>query len=370
MDGVLDLRMIWLGNLLGILGGGPMVFSSMVYTILGDISTDAQRSTAFFYSGTILMVGSLAAQPITYFAMQRGKWFAFGLAMVLLIGSVVVAFCVPETLDKTAARKADPVAPVEVEPNVTSAPKKTEPGSLLIRLRTAAVHTMRVMRWMFWEQKLVGFLMLSLTCEILGRGVMGAIQQQYISKRYHLTFAEANLVDTISIVTIMALLTAILPFLSYLLTRYGWSARAKDLRLAQGSALLTATGCLLMGMVHTLPLLFVSIFVFSLGMGYTYMIRGLMTSLVGAKDIALLYTSIAFVETAALLVATPMFSYLFKVGMGWGGGWIGLPYLVGGAILVGAAALVGGVRGAYVDVEEETDAPGSNPASGETVESE
>ncbi|KAK0651109.1 major facilitator superfamily domain-containing protein [Cercophora newfieldiana] len=341
MDGALDLRLIWLSNLGGLLGGGPVVFNSMLFTMIADISTDAQRSTAFFYIGTVLMGGLAVAQPITYLAMQRGKWFTFGLSVILMGVSTVVAFCVPETLDKKAAARVDPV------------PLNKESVGLLARLRDASVHTLRVIRWLFWEQKLVGFLLLSLTFEVFGKTVVG-IQKQYISKRYHLSFAEASLAETVNLVTIIVVLMAILPYISHLvLTRYGWSARTKDLRLAQASALLTATGCILIGVVQTLPLLTASMIIYSFGTGYTFMIRGLMTSLAGSKDIGLLYSSIAFVDSFAMIIGSPLYSYLFKVGLGLGGGWIGLPYHFAGVVLVGAAVLVGAIRGAYVDVGEE-----------------
>jgi hypothetical protein len=182
MNGAMDLRWLWLGNLAGVLGGGAMVFLSMMYTVIADISTDEQRTTLFFYLGTVIMGGSLVSHPVTYLAMQVGTWFAWGLGLALCTAATVVAFCMPETLDKTAAAKVDPVPLTE-----------TERLPLLAKLKAASVHTLRVIRWLYWEQKLVGFLLLSLTFEILGKGATGAIQQQYISKRYHLTFAEVLL---------------------------------------------------------------------------------------------------------------------------------------------------------------------------------
>jgi MFS family permease len=366
MDGALDLRWIWFANFFQLLGGGAPVLMSMVYTMLADISTDAQRSTAFLYIGTFLMGGNLVAQPITYLAMQRGKWFAFGLGLTVLAISTIVAFCIPETLDKTRAQKVDPVPPVEVQTNDSWSQGAKGPTVLLAKVRAATIHTVRVIRWLFWEQKLVGFLLLSLAWEILGKSVANAIQQQYISKRYRLSFAEASLVDTVGLITTVVILSCVLPYISHLLlTRYGWSARAKDLRLAQASALFTAMGCLLVGISRTLVMVCVSIMIFSLGTGYTYMIRGLMTSLVGAKDLGLLYASISVVESISLLVGMPAFSYLFKFGMHWGGGWIGLPYQVGGLILMGAAILVGGIRRTYIDLDEEEDSPGSGASAGE-----
>ncbi|KAK0625798.1 major facilitator superfamily domain-containing protein [Immersiella caudata] len=357
MDGAMDLRFVWLGNLAGVIGGGPMVFTSMMYTAIADVSTDEQRTAMFFYIGAVLMGGSLVSHPITYLAMQVGTWFAWTAGLSLCAGATVVVFCMPETLDKTAAAKVDPVPLTE-----------TERLPLLDRAKAVSVHTFRVIRWLFWEQRLVGFLLLSLTFEILGKGATAAIQQLYISKRYHLTFAEADLMDTVSLIAILVVLTIILPYLSHFLLAHGWSSRAKDLRLAQGSALLTALGCLLMAVAETIPVVSVALVIYSLGVGYTFMIRGLMTSLAGGKDIGLLYSSIGFVEAVALMSAAPFYSYLFKIGMSWGGRWVGLPYLVAGVILVGAAFLVGGIKGAYVDVEDEGETSEGNGASRESEE--
>lgn len=371
MDGGLDLRWIWFANFFQLLGGGAPVLMSMVYTMLADISTDAQRSTAFLYIGTFLMGGNLVAQPITYLAMHRGKWFAFRLGLTGLAVSTIIAFCIPETLDKTRAQQVDPVPPVEVQMNSSSSQHAKDRIVFLAKVRASTLHTIRVIRWLFWEQKLAGFLLLSLACEMLGKSVANAIQQQYISKRYRLTFAEASLVDTVGLVTTVVVLSVVLPYCSHLLlTTYGWSARAKDLRLAQASAIFTAVGCLLIGISSTLLMVCVSLVVFSLGTGYTYLIRGLMTSLVGAKDLGLLYASVSVVETISLLFGMPSFSYLFKFGMHWGGGWIGLPYYVGGLILVGAGILVAGVRRTYIDVSEELDSLGSGASGEESGEEE
>lgn len=298
------------------------------------------------------MGGALVAHPLTYLAMQVSIWFTFKLSLVCAVTATLLAFWIPETLDKTAARKVDPV-PFDADQPTPNKPQSTTFDRIVAKARTASTHTLRTVRWLFWEQKLVGLLFASLACELMGKSVNN-ILQQYISKRHRITFAEASLFETISLVTIMATLLVILPLLSHiLLTRFGWSARAKDLRLAQLSALFTAAGCMLIGLASTLPLLSVAMVTFSLGAGYTFMIRGLMTSLVGGKDIALLYSTIAVMDSLSIIVGLPMFSWLFKVGMGWGAAWVGLPFLVAGVILLGAAGFVGVVRGAYVDVEEE-----------------
>ncbi|KAK1836850.1 hypothetical protein QBC39DRAFT_59933 [Podospora conica] len=354
MDGALDVRFVWAANLTSFLGGGPAVFTSMMYTMVADISTDAQRTTLFLYIGTVLMGGSLAAHPLTYLAMQSGTWFTFKLSLVSALAAALLTLFLPETLDKTA------VDPVPSPPFPPTKPHPTPLSHLLLKTRTATTHTLSTIHWLFWSQRLVGLLFASLALETLGKSVT-AISQQYISKRHRLTFAEASLFETISLVTVTAVLLAILPLLSHVLvSRLGWSARAKDLRLAQLSALLAAAGCLAIGAASTLPGLAAAMVVFSLGAGYTYVVRGLMTSLVGGRDIALLYSTVAVADSASTVVGLPMFSGLFRVGMGWGPAWVGLPYLVAGGILVGAAGFVGVVRGEYVDVDVDGESDGTD----------
>lgn len=43
MDGALDVRWVWAANLMSFVGGGQIVFTSMLYTMAADVSTDAQR---------------------------------------------------------------------------------------------------------------------------------------------------------------------------------------------------------------------------------------------------------------------------------------------------------------------------------------
>lgn len=108
-------------------------------------------------------------------------------------------------------------------------------------------------------------------------------------------------------------------------------------------------GVLINAFAKHIPLFIVGSITAYLGIGYTYMVRGLMTSLVGGHSVGLLYSSIAFFETTVGLIAGPMYAGLYKVGGRWGGGWIGLPYMVAGGILATAAVLIGVIRGKLID---------------------
>lgn len=48
----------------------------------------------------------------------------------------------------------------------------------------------------------------------------------------------------------------------------------------------------------------------------------------GWVELRLMYTSIAFVETLAAPVSSPVFAGPFKIGLGWSDAWVGLPFVV------------------------------------------
>ncbi|KAK5660571.1 hypothetical protein OQA88_13125 [Cercophora sp. LCS_1] len=343
------------------IGGGPFFFSSITYTIVADVTTEAQRSTYFFFVGAVVASGALLSKPIAYLARKQGVWFSIYLGLAILTISTICSFSIPETLDK---KKAASTAPVSIHSREDDH-GRSRFQRWVRKTKLSLYQTGLILRWLFWEQKLVGFLLLSLACEILGRQV-DIITPIYISTRFKKSYAEAGLIQTVDFFTMLVLLTVILPFVSYfLLTHLKLSVREKDLRLAQVSALLAAIGTTVIGLAESLPLLLAAMVTKNLGVGYTYMLRGLTASLVGGHNIGLLYSSIAFVETVSGLIGGPLFGRLFGVGVGWGDDWIGLPYLVGGVILIGAAVLIGFIRTSFVQDGEVVEESGSGEGTDE-----
>ncbi|KAK0627472.1 major facilitator superfamily domain-containing protein [Immersiella caudata] len=333
------LRLLWLCPSFLVVGGGLMVANSMVYAAVADLATDEQRSGAFMYTGSLFMAGILIARPVTYFVMNRSAWFAMKLGVVWLGVSTIIAFCVPETLHVEVAVETAPVA-VEV-------PTEGKPplGRMFSNAKASFTKTIKTARWLFWEQKLVGFLLIGLAFEILGKAI-DFIAPQYLAKRYNLSYQEVGLLKSVDMITTMVLLLAILPVAGhYLTTKLGLSAREKDLRLAQVSAVIAALGTLVVALADTIPELIAGMVTFNLGGGYTYVLRGLMTSLVAGHNIGLMFSCIAFVENVMYLVAPILYARLLSRGLET---WIGLPYLVSGLILVAAAVLIGVIRGSLV----------------------
>ncbi|KAK4449881.1 major facilitator superfamily domain-containing protein [Podospora aff. communis PSN243] len=336
---VFSLKLIWLCPLFQAVGGGLMVANSMVYTAVADIATDEQRSSAFMYIGSMFMAGILIARPITYFVMNQSAWLAMKVGIVWLSITTVIAFCVPETLNIQAAVET---APVTVE---TPTDDKSKLGKMFANAKASLIKTTKTVRWLFWEQRLVGFLLIGLSFEILGKAIE-FIAPQYLAKRYNLSYQKVGLVKSVDTITSLVLLLAILPVAGHLLTKkLGLSAREKDLRLAQASAVVAALGTLVVALSDNIPELIAGMVTFNLGGGYTFVLRGLMTSLVAGHSIGLMYSCIACVENVIFLVAPMFYAWLFNRGLE---SWIGLPYMVSGLILVAAAVLIGVIRASIV----------------------
>ena len=116
-----------------------------------------------------------------------------------------------------------------------------------------------------------------------------------------------------------------------LLKKKKLSPSAKDLLLARISLLLMTIGALVIGLAGNLILLVVGTVILSIGSGYSLLARSLLSSLVMEQHAGMLYTTIGVIENVSQLVAGPLISTIFRMGLSLGDQWVGLPYLVVGA---------------------------------------
>ncbi|KAF7594641.1 hypothetical protein BBP40_008731 [Aspergillus hancockii] len=137
----------------------------------------------------------------------------------------------------------------------------------------------------------------------------------------------------------LILLLLILPSLYHFLEQCLPPAR-KDLLVAQVSAAFFVLGFTLAP--H--PFLFsIGVFVLALGWGFYFALRSVASALVSETQIGLLNTTIAFVQGVGGVVAGPALAGAFNYGMSLWGAWIGLPYLLGAGLILGAGFVTWGV---------------------------
>ncbi|KAK8150033.1 hypothetical protein G3M48_004624 [Beauveria asiatica] len=69
-DSVFSPRLIWLGSMFALIGGGAPVFNTMCFALLGEATNERQRSTVFFYMNATSIGSQMVAsafRPIANF---------------------------------------------------------------------------------------------------------------------------------------------------------------------------------------------------------------------------------------------------------------------------------------------------------------
>lgn len=137
------------------------------------------------------------------------------------------------------------------------------------------------------------------------------------------------------------MLTFVLPALSTLcLTRLHMSPLSKDLWLSRWSGLALIIADLVTTFSFTPALYTTGLVLLAGGSGLGPLIRGLLNALVEPHHVGIMNTVVGILETAGIMVASPIFSWSFQRGMEMGGAWIGLPFAAGTVITCGATVVV------------------------------
>ena len=101
-----------------------------------------------------------------------------------------------------------------------------------------------------------------------------------------------------------------------------------------------AIGQFLIGGARGITLMIVGVLVSTVGEGGFACARSVLTTLVEPNEVARVLTAVSIVGTVGSLIANLMVAGLYNAGMKLGEGWIGLPYLVCGALFAMAAVVM------------------------------
>lgn len=149
----------------------------------------------------------------------------------------------------------------------------------------------------------------------------------YASKRYNMSIAKANLLNTVNAAVCIGVLL-LLPFISTGLTRWvGISSQRKDLLIAQVSVTLFAIGWYIVGFASTLGMAVTGLVIYTLGSGFQGAVRSLAASYVEPHHQARLSSFIAIMMTVGNFVGSPLLAGSYSLGVSLGDPfWLGLPF--------------------------------------------
>lgn len=346
----LPIKLVWLTGLYSITGGAS-VFSALAFTIVADVMPQEKRVNMFFRYGACQLFARFLSSPLASFIMPFGLFVATVVGTVLYGLMCFLVSLIPETLDYNTEGSANG------DGSTTPPPKRT--ATLKQRIRRLPGQVRESTAFLWSDIRVLILVLTYLTHSLIGN--LDDLLVQYVSARFHIPLARSTLVLAFENALMIVHLLAIMPGITYLLTkRYNMPSQRKDLLLGLWSALFLTAGLFGIGIAPTLPLLITAIPVLVAGVGFAYLTRSLVTSFVEPHHIARLYTVLTLVDMAGLMAGSPAFAALFDRGLEQGGGGVaaGLPFIVCGLVIA-----ISGASMLFIRI-------GDGPSAGDEEEAE
>ncbi|KAK3330670.1 major facilitator superfamily domain-containing protein [Apodospora peruviana] len=329
---IVPLWWIWFAQLLMLVGGGGMVATAMLYTILADVVPVEDRSTVFFQVSATFLASQTMSAPLSGYLMLYGDWLPLLVGLALLIIGNILIFLLPETVHLHRKQKQGRrgLARQEDDDSTESELAEVEDPkvSLFHEIREKARGGLAEVGQFILGNKNIVFLMLSMVFVVLGR-LAQEFLLQYATKRYHWSWSEASFMMTITGVTSMVTLLGLLPAASWFCVSYlGLPGTVKDLWLARLSGIIMILGCLIIASARDGRVLSLGLVFWAMGSGLAALIRAILNALVEEHHTGILNSLIGFTETVGVMVAAPVLASSLRKGIQLGGGWIGLPFFI------------------------------------------
>ncbi|MCJ1473273.1 hypothetical protein MMC13_001924 [Lambiella insularis] len=372
------VKLIWFEAVFGIFGGGSMVATALLFVIVSDVTPSSQTASTFFRLGASNFLCFLVAPPLAAKLMELSPWIPLTLGLGVQALAIPVTMALPETLG--CRKPTDPTPPTpkpfsekdtrEAErPLTASEPSmRLSNGSLSDTFRSVVASFVANSAFLFKDWRIL-FFGATYPVRMLA-SPLGSLLLQYVSKRYQWTLARVTYISSFEAGMSMLALLFLFPSLStYLLKKKGLNVSRKDLFLARIGVSATAIGVILTGFAPTIFVLFIGMGIGSLGSSAGSATRALLTSYVQQNEVARLYTALSIVETIGLTIGGPIVAGMFKTGMEnvktglYGDAWLGLPYLIVGALLSVVAILMWMLRLADGHQEKGEEGGGQNHSS-------
>ncbi|PGH14310.1 hypothetical protein AJ79_03132 [Helicocarpus griseus UAMH5409] len=342
------LRMVWLSTLAWLFGGGYAVASTMVWTMMADVTAEHQRAGLFFKFGVAIMMSDFISSLVTSWLMKYDPWIPMLLGWGLTLIGILPAVILPETKGAFTSEKiyTDELPELSPRDNEPTSFRPEQPPHSYIRsyakrspLLTQLYRTASEFNFIFQDKHLM-FLLSTFLVYRLSRGTSWLLIQ-YISKRYHWTLADANFLHTFKSILTVLLFLAALPLASwYLTTRRRMHFRQKDLTLSKASVFLLLLGTFVMGISPSISIFITGLIIQTMGIGFVFIVRSLATTMVHREQTARLYTAIEILQSTGITIASPTVTLFFNWGLDMGGGWIGLPWVVASGLFGATAVLL------------------------------
>lgn len=295
-----------------------------------------------------------------YAALERGPVLTecIGAAAIGIAG--FITFALPRDIGMVTSSDSNELE----EPGDSS--KKT---SIFLRAFVHLEQILEVLRQLLRQNDFVGILLFSLIFTTIGE-MEGNIRRQYAAKRYdwswstvssrtldvtkvalrNLTtnYVQVALINsTTMIVSTFVMLVAIPVATRFLLKRT--TALGKDIWIARVGIMTLVVGAFGVGAATTGPLFIAALSLYRAEICYTPALMAIIATMTGIdgeneKHASFVYMCISFVTCVGTVISGPLLAEAFRLGLRWGGGWLGLPFFLCSVLQIFVAMILFVVR--------------------------
>lgn len=296
----------------------------------------------FFQFGVAVMGSEFLSNSISSWLMVFNPWIPMLIGWAIVLVGMLLGLTLPETMHAfpskpgEQAHELSDLSTDDERDEQFDRPfeKQTRPKDLRTRIKSALLTYSFIPK-----NKQVMLLLSAFLVYRLSRGTAWFLTQ-YVSVRYGWTIAAANMLTSLKSILMVVLFIAVLPAASwYLMKKRGIESRKKDLILTKVSVVSLMIGTLGIGLSPHVALMIFFLVVQTLGAGFVYTTRSLVTTMIQRDQTARLYTVIEIIQALGMILASPTMTTFFKWGLDLGGFWTGLAWMLATG-LFGVVAVV------------------------------
>ncbi|KAK1494924.1 major facilitator superfamily transporter [Colletotrichum abscissum] len=331
--------------------GGDCVFNSITYAIASNMTDDhVLRATYFGWMGSVSYVVNLLGPALASASMSLLLWLPFWIGIALLLLAIPAISLLEESPD------SHPDADDQARPLLSSPVLKAQDAdSSLLRsilqrfgvLKSIVAGHPRNMTLL-----LISFVLTSLASSDT------KLLVQYISKRYHWTFASTGYLLSAKAVVNFTLLTAIIP--AILRSRQNrlrhippeLASHRMNIHYANICLVVSILGALAIAVASRIWMMVPSLFLYALGSALPVFTLSLLKSpfispkrhdqpVDSADPESHIFSIVMMVKTSGSLLGAPLMMVLWVKSIAIGGAALGIPYLISASCYLAALLVLG-----------------------------
>ncbi|KAB2571672.1 Solute carrier family 46 member 3, partial [Lasiodiplodia theobromae] len=100
---VFPTRLVWASAIFQLMGGGHRNISALMNTVIVDVAPEYARTSTFYLVGALIRVTDMVSAAGGSWLLSRDLWLPFKISTPILLTSLPIILCLPETAPPRAA---------------------------------------------------------------------------------------------------------------------------------------------------------------------------------------------------------------------------------------------------------------------------